>query len=227
MGEPRRTSLPRKKTDNPLSGDWGYAGSYDDDPRRMDARVCGRKRERELPKVGSEVGRLTITGFEIGPRGGILGVQIVCRCGHEGSVNISNLRSGRTTQCNYCAKKSTAIWIRANEGYGDVMPDDTLRNMWSCRHAAMLSRCHDSGNKAFKYYGGRGIRVCKRWHNRRSFLTDIQKIKNWNQPSLEIDRINNDGDYRTGSIRMATRSEQCKNKRYLGRIRSPKRRSAS
>jgi len=38
--------------------------------------------------------------------------------------------------------------------------------IWS----AMIQRCENENNKAFKNYGGRGIKVCGQWHQFNNFL---------------------------------------------------------
>jgi len=37
----------------------------------------------------------------------------------------------------------------------------------------MFSRCYNKNGKNYRYYGGRGIKVCERWHNFQNFLADM------------------------------------------------------
>lgn len=57
----------------------------------------------------------------------------------------------------------------------------------------MRERCRNPNNQGFKHWGGRGIKVCAEWE-------DYTKFRDWAlangyKPELEIDRIDNDGDY--------------------------------
>lgn len=76
---------------------------------------------------------------------------------------------------------------------------------------SMRSRCFNPKNAAYHDYGGRGITVCAEWKN--SFWTFLEDMGRRPDPSLTLDRINNDGNYEPGNCRWATRLEQSKNKR--------------
>jgi hypothetical protein len=67
-----------------------------------------------------------------------------------------------------------------------------------------LIDCHDYPN-----YGGRGIRVCERWNSFEDFLADMGEPPR----ARTLDRIDVNDNYRPGSVRWATASEQARNKR--------------
>jgi hypothetical protein len=75
----------------------------------------------------------------------------------------------------------------------------------------MLKRCRNPHSKAYPDYGGRGIKVCKRWHKFEHFLADMGE-----RPSArhELDRLNGDDDYKPGNVRWsADGAAQARNRR--------------
>jgi hypothetical protein len=74
----------------------------------------------------------------------------------------------------------------------------------------MKQRCYYPSGR-FKDYGGRGIKVCKRWINSyENFLADMGRAPS---PQHSLDRKKNDGNYTPKNCRWATREEQQANRR--------------
>jgi hypothetical protein len=73
---------------------------------------------------------------------------------------------------------------------------------------AMKARCKYPSQHGYKYYGGRGIKVCERWLDFDNFLADMGEP----EEGLTLDRIDSDGDYEPDNCRWATWSEQATNK---------------
>ncbi len=145
------------------------------------------KRKHPVPRVGRRFGELTVTGFEVGKKGGLVKIVVRCSCkAPEHPVDPTNLYAGRSTRCPICARKSGSFWLKKYHGYADVCPNQAHRTRLLGRISAIHGRC----NRQTKYpnfadYGGRGILVHKPWRrDRRAFLTYLVTLPGWDDPKL-------------------------------------------
>lgn len=74
---------------------------------------------------------------------------------------------------------------------------------------SMKGRCLNPNNPGFKNYGGRGIKVCKRWLDFGNFCTDMGA----RPEGMTLDRKNNDKNYNKSNCKWSTIEEQNNNKR--------------
>jgi hypothetical protein len=75
----------------------------------------------------------------------------------------------------------------------------------------MRKRCRNQSHRSFKYYGGKGIKVCERWQTYENFLADMGRRPS---PKHSIERRDSNGDYEPNNCRWATKSEQMRNTSY-------------
>lgn len=73
----------------------------------------------------------------------------------------------------------------------------------------MWARCTNPNAINYERYGGRGIKVCRRWRNFRSFYADMGDPPR----GKTLDRVNNDKGYSPANCRWSTRVEQRRNRR--------------
>jgi hypothetical protein len=71
----------------------------------------------------------------------------------------------------------------------------------------MIARCNYPSNRDYKWYGGRGIKVCEAWLSYEQFLADMGE----RPVDMTLDRIDTDGDYCVNNCRWADNVTQRRN----------------
>ncbi len=125
-----------------------------------------------------------------------------CDCGITILIRLASLRHGYTKSCG-CLKRDMQTKYRSASG--DPACWGRIYRVWR----GMMSRCYRTTDKDYPEYGGRGINVCRRWHEFVNFEADIG-----NRPDgTSLDRINVHGDYEPQNCRWATPVIQQRNRR--------------
>jgi hypothetical protein len=182
----------------------------------MGVLVRGIREPTRIP-IGSQFGDLTVIGYERKTvEDKAWGWLPVCRCGLCGAENAVlsyNLKKGRSTRCNVCAKIASNVYRKGYWGYASIIPDEAHRRRLLNRIAAIYQRCENPSAKWFKHYGERGIAVG--FPDRRAFLAHLVTLQGWDQPELELDRVDNDKGYSPGNLKFSTKSENASNRRDI------------
>lgn len=147
--------------------------------------------------TGHVFGRLTVVRL-FGTVRGRRHWECRCSCGTVKTFESSNLKRGNAVSCGCRSARHGGIY-----GKGNRHP---LYMTW----ANMLKRCHNPTDAKYPIYGGRGIIVCDAW---KDFMVFIKEVPPKPSPELQLDRIDNNGNYEPGNVRWATRKEQGANKR--------------
>lgn len=174
-------------------------------------------------EVGKRFGHWTIQSTEIqrGTRHQDIYVLCRCDCGREDRVYAWNLIKGKSTQCKRCQ-----AWERhAREG--KLIVKSRIVASLQKRVNAMCQRCTNPNDLSYHNYGGRGIQF--RFGSVVEAVNYILKeLPHKTYDSLDIDRIDNDGHYEPGNLRLCSRSENLSNRRtkraesYQGKMYSRK-----
>jgi hypothetical protein len=122
-------------------------------------------------------------------------------CPNDFTANIPTIKEGRIRSCG-CI-------VRTQNGLS--CPDGKRSRIYSIWRA-MKNRCNKKNNENFHWYGANKISVCKEWDE--SFLCfHCWAISNGYDDSLEIDRINNNGNYEPTNCRFVTHKDNLANTR--------------
>jgi hypothetical protein len=130
-----------------------------------------------------------------------------CTCGNLVNKVGTNLQTneGRRQSCGCALKKRPYTKL-----YKHGKTDTPEFRAWS----AMIYRCHSPSSKAYKWYGDRGIGVCREWRDSfEAFLAHVGPRPT--DGKYSIDRKDNDRGYEPGNVHWTTDIPQQRNRRNV------------
>ncbi len=119
-----------------------------------------------------------------------------------------------------CYKKNRDKILQRNktyrrENHNEVLKSQkkyhkTIKGHLKRVFSGMNARCNNPNQRYFKNYGGRGIQnKFATLNSFRDYVTDYLEV---DPRGLQIDRIDNNGNYEAGNIRFVTPKENCANR---------------
>ncbi len=133
-----------------------------------------------------------------------------CQCGNEVVVPSGKLVSGRKHDCG-CMETINRSKAASKHGITAGGKPRTFI-IWN----GMKSRCNNPKSVSYKNYGARGIKICEEWMTYENFHK--WAIANGYADGLEIDRIDNNGNYCPSNCRWITQAENRKKTRNIHNI---------
>lgn len=153
----------------------------------------------KIDLLGQRFNRLTVTGYNrTDPNGKVW--NAVCDCGSQTEATTSMLTTGNTKSCG-CFRSEYVAAKNFIHGHTKACPSTYGAYINAKR------RCEDPENPRYHRYGGRGIRFLFS-----SIDELVEEIGYRPASDLSLDRIDNDGNYKPGNVRWATRLIQARNK---------------
>lgn len=159
--------------------------------------------------VGKKFGRLTVVDRAENLANSNTRWLCRCDCGTFKVVSKAALHSGYTKSCGCLQMES-----RLKHGQAGRTSRSLVYDVWN----QMIQRCENKKHKWYKYYGGRGISVCARWHKFKNFIDDMGPRPD----GYSIERVDNNGNYKPSNCVWIPVNEQQKNQRRPYRLSAEK-----
>ena len=132
--------------------------------------------------------------------------ECVCDCDSTIPVYVrsSHLIGGQIQSCG-CLQREVASVNATTHGRS--------RDRVYAVYRTMLARCSNPKNAKWTDYGGRGIKICRRWRGTGGFERFLQDMGEPPSNKHTVERKNNYGDYTTRNCIWVLHSLQARNKR--------------
>lgn len=142
----------------------------------------------------------------------------ICKVSNCSSIGLVDKRSGKNVLIKgYCNKHYQRVYKYGDENavkrpQGRANEATVSAHSLRALYLNMLARCYNPENKAYSFYGERGIKVCERWYGKDGFINFLEDMGD-RPTNLTLDRIDNDKGYDPANCRWVSMRVQGINKR--------------
>lgn len=123
-----------------------------------------------------------------------------CECGYE-----TDMRKSDAKRAHICAHLDINGNFKNFNLY--TWENQRIKNIFK----GMKSRCYDSNDKAYRWYGAKGIKICDEWMNNPKTF-ELWAVRNGYDDNLTIDRKDETKDYCPENCRWITANDNSKYK---------------
>lgn len=131
-----------------------------------------------------------------------------CDCGNEKIVRGLDLINGKIKSCGCLKIEQNKINLNSTS-HG--LTDCRLYYIW----INIKTRCYNSQNKNYRFYGAKGIKMCDEWKNDFKAFYDWAYKNGYNDKAKRgectIDRIDSNKDYMPSNCRFLNQKQQTRN----------------
>lgn len=138
----------------------------------------------EINKKKPVESRLTAISFSDKVSNRMRFVNTICICGTKKEICVGEITTGSTKSCGCLARESL---LKRNTKYINNVKEINL-----C-YLDMIGRCYNPSFKNYRWYGAKGVIVCKEWREDYQSFLDWSLSNGW-QKGLHLDKdIKGDG----------------------------------
>lgn len=158
--------------------------------------------------TGKKFNRLFVKERDFSKHGKRTYWKCQCDCGNITVVDGVKLKNETTKSCGCLNEENRKKHIQNLTTHH--LRDTRIYNIW----ISMRKRCENPNDRAYRWYGKRGISVCPEWLGENGFINFYNwAMANGYEENLTIDRKNVNGNYEPSNCRWVTMKEQANNTR--------------